>query len=88
MRIVFSEIVIEQPHLILFDEPTNHLDLETIDALIEGINEYNGSIVTITHNIDLIERTESDVYLLCNAQLDRLDSINDYIETIINEDKV
>ena len=88
MRIVFSEIVIEQPHLILFDEPTNHLDLETIDALIEGINEYNGSIVTITHNIDLIERTESDVYLLCNTQLERLDSINDYIETIINEDKV
>ena len=82
MRIVFSEIILEKPHLILLDEPTNHLDLETIDALIEGINEYNGSIVTITHNIDLIERTESVVFMLKDTHLIRLDSIDEYIEEI------
>jgi ATP-binding cassette subfamily F protein 1 len=54
-RVSFGSVQMMNPHLILLDEPTNHLDLESIEGLIKGINEFNGGIVVITHDIYLIE---------------------------------
>ena len=58
-RVSFALIQIENPHLILLDEPTNHLDLESIEGLIHGINNFNGGIVIITHDMYLIESIEN-----------------------------
>lgn len=52
-RLVFASLFILRPHLILLDEPTNHLDIETIDALIKSINNYEGVVMLITHNIGI-----------------------------------
>lgn len=57
-KVVFAALFVEKPHLIILDEPTNHLDIESIDALINGINIFNGAVITVTHNIDLIHRLE------------------------------
>jgi ATPase subunit of ABC transporter with duplicated ATPase domains len=62
VRVAFVAIQIRNPHLIILDEPTNHLDIETIQALIKGINEYNGGILMITHDIRLITDTNSVLY--------------------------
>ena len=62
VRVVLVAIQIKNPHLIILDEPTNHLDIETIQALIKGINEYNGGILMITHDIRLITDTNSILY--------------------------
>jgi len=82
-RVVFSSLFVEMPHLILFDEPTNHLDLETIDALIDCINEFNGTTLLITHNIDLIEKTDSKIYELKNYNLVET-TFEDYAEQVCN----
>ena len=58
-RVSFASIQIENPHLILLDEPTNHLDLESIEGLINGINNFNGGVVIITHDMYLIESIEN-----------------------------
>jgi ATP-binding cassette subfamily F protein 1 len=84
-RIVFSEIIIEKPNLILLDEPTNHLDLQSIEALINSINEYTGAVIIISHDIDLIEKTECDIFLLEDNTLKRLDTIDEYIEQILED---
>jgi len=62
VRISLVELQLYNPHVILLDEPTNHLDLQTIEALKESINNFNGAVILISHNIDLIEDTECQVY--------------------------
>lgn len=64
MRVALVDLQILKPHVILMDEPTNHLDIYTIDALKQAINNFNGGVVLITHNIDLINDTECQVYLM------------------------
>ena len=83
MRIAFVEVIIKKPDLLLLDEPTNHLDLETIECLINSLNEYNGSIIIISHDINIIEETNSKVFHLDNGKLDFLENgIDDYLERI------
>jgi len=58
-RLSFSGLFCVNPHLILFDEPSNNLDYESICALYEGINEYNGAVVVISHDTHLISHIDN-----------------------------
>jgi len=53
-RVALCALQIENPHIILMDEPTNHLDLESIEGLIKAINNFNGGVLLITHDLYLI----------------------------------
>lgn len=50
VRVLFAKICAEKQHLLLLDEPTNHLDIYSIDALAKSPNEFQGSVVLVTHN--------------------------------------
>jgi ATPase subunit of ABC transporter with duplicated ATPase domains len=49
-RLVFAKLAIEKPNILILDEPTNHLDLESIEALVEGLQEYEGTLVFVSHD--------------------------------------
>jgi len=49
-RLVFSRIMLERPNVLVLDEPTNHLDLESIEALVEGLRSYEGTLVLVSHD--------------------------------------
>lgn len=84
VRVAFVTLYLNEPHVIFLDEPTNHLDIETIDALIKSIEDFKGGVVMITHNIDLIERTECEIMELENAKL-RSTSLEDYEQKVLEE---
>ncbi|MCK4537278.1 MAG: ABC-F family ATP-binding cassette domain-containing protein [Candidatus Krumholzibacteria bacterium] len=49
-RVMMGKVIATPVSLLLLDEPTNHLDLESCDALLEAINEFEGAVVMVTHN--------------------------------------
>jgi len=53
-RVLLGKILLQPCHLLLLDEPTNHLDLESTQALIEAVNEFEGSVIMVTHNEDIL----------------------------------
>jgi ATP-binding cassette subfamily F protein 3 len=49
-RVLLGKIIAEPANLLLLDEPTNHLDMESIDSLIEAINDFDGAVIIVTHS--------------------------------------
>ena len=49
-RVVLGKIIAKESNLLLLDEPTNHLDMESCDALMGAIDEFDGAVVFVTHN--------------------------------------
>lgn len=62
-RVVFAWIAWKQPHLLLLDEPTNHLDIETIDALADAINNFEGGLVLVSHDFRLINQVAKEIWV-------------------------
>jgi len=49
-RLIFAQIGVKNPNVLILDEPTNHLDLEGINALANGLNSYEGTIIFVSHD--------------------------------------
>jgi len=62
-RVVFAHIAHQVPHLLLLDEPTNHLDMETIDALADAINGFDGGVVLVSHDFRLIDQVADTIWI-------------------------
>ncbi|XP_063546528.1 ATP-binding cassette sub-family F member 2 isoform X2 [Cydia strobilella] len=66
-RVVFAWLAWQTPHLLLMDEPTNHLDMETIDALADAVNDFEGGLVLVSHDFRLINQVAEEIWICENT---------------------
>jgi ATP-binding cassette subfamily F protein 1 len=59
-RVVFTSISMSKPHILLLDEPTNHLDMQSIDALANALDEFEGGVILVSHDSRLVSRVCDD----------------------------
>ena len=61
-RLTFCRLMLEKPNFLVLDEPTNHLDLESINALNISLQRYEGTVLLVTHDHDVIEEVASRIW--------------------------
>jgi ATPase subunit of ABC transporter with duplicated ATPase domains len=54
-RLLFCRIMLQKPNVLVLDEPTNHLDLESINALNVALQRFDGTVLLVTHDQDVME---------------------------------
>jgi ATPase subunit of ABC transporter with duplicated ATPase domains len=61
-RLLFCKLMLQKPNFLIFDEPTNHLDLESINALNIAIQKFEGTVLLVTHDHDLIDEVATRIW--------------------------
>ncbi len=67
-RVLLGKIIAKPCNLLLLDEPTHHLDIESIEALIDAIEEFEGSVVIVTHSEWILRRIPFNKLVVCHKQ--------------------
>jgi ATP-binding cassette subfamily F protein 3 len=73
-RLVLATIVYQRPNLLLLDEPTNHLDLTTREALSMALNEFEGSVMLVSHDRALLREVCDEFWLVVDGGVEELDA--------------
>lgn len=83
-RIALALLIWQRPNLLLLDEPTNHLDLETRQALMYALQEYEGTMILVAHDRHLMRTLVDELYLINNGQLTCFDgTVEDYQAMVV-----
>ena len=68
-RLVLAMLVWQRPNLLLLDEPTNHLDLTTREALSMALNEFEGTVMLVSHDRALLREVCDEFWLVTGGKL-------------------
>jgi len=68
-RLLFCRIMLQKPNVLVFDEPTNHLDLESINALNIALQKFEGTVLLVTHDQDLIEEVATRLWVFEDGEI-------------------
>lgn len=65
-RVLLGKIIATPCNLLLLDEPTHHLDMESIEALIDAIEDFDGAVIMVTHTELILKRMALDKIVVCH----------------------
>ncbi len=84
-RLLFALATYTKPHVIILDEPTNHLDIDSREALMHAINEYEGCIILISHDQHLLEACADRLWLVADGTVQPYEGdLNDYRKWLLD----
>ncbi len=83
-RLTFCLLSVDQPHMLILDEPTNHLDVDAREALVQGLNEYEGAVLLISHDPHLVSLVADELWLVSDGTVSRYEGdIEDYKRQVL-----
>lgn len=78
-RLLFSLVGFHKPHLLVLDEPANHLDIDSRAELIKSLNAYEGAVLIISHDRNLLESVVDRLWLVDKGTITTFEgSLEDY----------
>jgi len=86
-RLLMGLITFGGPGMMILDEPTNHLDIDSRDALVHALNDYEGAVLIISHDRHLIESTCDTLWIAENGTIRELDEDLDSYQRSITSAK-
>ena len=87
-RLVLCMIVWQRPNLLLLDEPTNHLDLATREALAMSLNEFEGTVMLVSHDRALLRSVCDEFWMVSRGGVEPFDGdLDDYQRYLLEESK-
>jgi ATP-binding cassette subfamily F protein 3 len=87
-RLVLCMIVWQRPNLLLLDEPTNHLDLATREALSMALNEFEGTVMLVSHDRALLRAVCDEFWMVSRGGVAPFDGdLDDYQKYLLDEAK-
>ena len=85
-RLALALITRDAPHMLILDEPTNHLDVDAREALVQALNEYEGTVVLVSHDRHMLELTADRLVLVDNGTATEFTgTIEDYTDFILGK---
>jgi len=88
VRLLLGLMAHAKPHVLILDEPTSHLDIDSREALIHAINEYEGAVLLITHDIYLAEACADRLWLVYHGRARQYDGdLEDYRKLVAAADR-
>ena len=83
-RLLFMLAAFHGPHILILDEPTNHLDVDSREALIMAINDYEGAVVLISHDRHIIETCVDTLWLVRDGTVKPYDGdMDEYTDMVL-----
>ena len=87
-RLVLAMLVWQRPNLLLLDEPTNHLDLTTREALSMALNEFEGTVMLVSHDRALLREVCDEFWLVAGGELKPFDGdLDDYQRWLLDQSR-
>ncbi|MET0640734.1 MAG: ribosomal protection-like ABC-F family protein [Hyphomicrobium sp.] len=86
-RLLLALTAFHGPHVLILDEPTNHLDVDSREALIRALMEYNGAVILISHDRHLIEATADRLWLVRNGAVTSYDGDMESYRALLLEER-
>ncbi len=87
-RLVLAMLVWQRPNLLLMDEPTNHLDLDTREALSMALNEFEGTVMLVSHDRALLREVCDEFWLVTQGGVQPFDGdLDDYQRWLLDTAK-
>jgi ATP-binding cassette subfamily F protein 3 len=85
-RLALALITSDAPHMLILDEPTNHLDVDAREALVQALNEYEGTVVLVSHDRHMLELTADRLVLVDGGTATEFSgTIEDYTDFILGK---
>lgn len=83
-RLLFMLATFHGPHILILDEPTNHLDVDSREALIMAINDYEGAVILISHDRHIIETCADSLWLVRDGTVKPFDGdMDEYTDIVL-----